>query len=190
MGYSSATEILNKVPYLPLKDPTGILRCLIHIPLYAHLLHRARAHRLRRCCIDSVWYDVRGELPAGAFFNTISPSSVAENPTLCGAAVNKSCPAIFPKPIVLNPNSTETDPDSIPPTLTHKRILLSVSALIAIGAAAFIVIRIILITVLNLRVDEVFLVVDLKKLLAGSCTTRKETAFSTFINHTPFNPDS
>lgn len=95
---------------------------------------------------------LQGELPAGAFFNTISPSSVTGNPTLCGAAVNKSCPAVLPKPIVLNPNSTGTDPDSIPPTLTHKRILLSVSALIAIGAAAFIVIGIIFITVLNLRV--------------------------------------
>ncbi|KAI3753329.1 hypothetical protein L2E82_25380 [Cichorium intybus] len=48
---------------------------------------------------------LQGELPAEAFFNTISPSSVAGNPTLCGAAVNKSCPAVLPKPIVLNPNS-------------------------------------------------------------------------------------
>ncbi|KVI10012.1 probable LRR receptor-like serine/threonine-protein kinase IRK [Cynara cardunculus var. scolymus] len=95
---------------------------------------------------------LQGELPAGAFFNTISPSSVSGNPTLCGAAVNKSCPAVLPKPIVLNPNSTGTDPDSIPPTLGHKRILLSISALIAIGAAAVIVIGIIFITVLNLRV--------------------------------------
>lgn len=95
---------------------------------------------------------LQGELPAGAFFNTISSSSVSGNPTLCGAAVNKSCPAVLPKPIVLNPNSTGTDPDSIPPTLGHKRILLSISALIAIGAAAVIVIGIIFITVLNLRV--------------------------------------
>ncbi|KAI3800025.1 hypothetical protein L1987_35332 [Smallanthus sonchifolius] len=95
---------------------------------------------------------LQGELPAGAFFNTIAPSSVAGNPTLCGAAVNKSCPAVLPKPIVLNPNSTGSDPDSVPQTLGHKKILLSISALIAIGAAAVILIGIIFITVLNLRV--------------------------------------
>ncbi|KAK1409278.1 hypothetical protein QVD17_35804 [Tagetes erecta] len=95
---------------------------------------------------------LQGELPAGAFFNTISPSSVTGNPTLCGAAVNKSCPAVLPKPIVLNPNSTGSDPDSVPQTIGHKKILLSISALIAIGAAAVIVIGIIFITVLNLRV--------------------------------------
>ncbi|KAK9061009.1 hypothetical protein SSX86_018189 [Deinandra increscens subsp. villosa] len=95
---------------------------------------------------------LQGELPAGAFFNTISPSSVSGNPTLCGAAVNKSCPAVLPKPIVLNPNSTGSDPDSIPQTIGHKKILLSISALIAIGAAAVILIGIIFITVLNLRV--------------------------------------
>ncbi|KAI3793158.1 hypothetical protein L1987_35773 [Smallanthus sonchifolius] len=95
---------------------------------------------------------LQGELPAGVFFNTIDPSSVGGNPTLCGAAVNKSCPAVLPKPIVLNPNSTGTDPDSVPQTLGHKKILLSISALIAIGAAAVILIGIIFITVLNLRV--------------------------------------
>ncbi|PWA71261.1 Leucine-rich repeat-containing protein [Artemisia annua] len=95
---------------------------------------------------------LQGELPAGSFFNTISPSSVTGNPTLCGAAVNRSCPTVMPKPIVLNPNSTGTDPESIPQPLGRKKILLSISALIAIGAAAVIVIGIIFITVLNLRV--------------------------------------
>ncbi|KAI3809198.1 hypothetical protein L1987_25168 [Smallanthus sonchifolius] len=95
---------------------------------------------------------LQGELPGGVFFNTISPSSVAGNPTLCGAAANKSCPAVLPKPIVLNPNSTGSDPDSVPQILGHKKVILSISALIAIGAAAVIVVGIIFITVLNLRV--------------------------------------
>ncbi|KAI7752616.1 hypothetical protein M8C21_021835, partial [Ambrosia artemisiifolia] len=47
------------------------------------------------------------ELPGGAFLNTISPSSIAGNPALCGAAVD--CPTMLPKPIVLNLNSTESD---------------------------------------------------------------------------------
>ncbi|KAG8644821.1 probable LRR receptor-like serine/threonine-protein kinase IRK [Manihot esculenta] len=96
---------------------------------------------------------LQGELPAGGFFNTISPFSVVGNPSLCGAAVNKSCPAVLPKPIVLNPNSSSNSaPDVLPENLGHKRIILSISALIAIGAAAVIVVGVIAITVLNLRV--------------------------------------
>lgn len=97
--------------------------------------------------------NLQGELPAGVFFNTISPSSVSGNPSLCGAAVNKSCPAVLPKPIVLNPNSSsDSTPGSLPQNPGHKRIILSISALIAIGAAAVIVVGVIAITVLNLRV--------------------------------------
>ncbi|XP_010525412.1 PREDICTED: probable LRR receptor-like serine/threonine-protein kinase IRK [Tarenaya hassleriana] len=95
-----------------------------------------------------------GELPTGGIFNTISPYSVSGNPALCGAVVNKSCPAVLPKPIVLNPNAT-FDPSSgeaLPSGPGHKRILLSISSLIAISAAAAIVVGVIAITVLNLRV--------------------------------------
>ncbi|KAK3014929.1 hypothetical protein RJ639_009945 [Escallonia herrerae] len=95
---------------------------------------------------------LQGELPAGRFFNTISPFSVSGNPSLCGAAVNKSCRSVLPKPIVLNPNSTDSTPGSIAPSLGHKKIILSISVLIAIGAAAVIIIGVIAITVLNLRV--------------------------------------
>ncbi|KAK8516927.1 hypothetical protein V6N12_032127 [Hibiscus sabdariffa] len=98
--------------------------------------------------------NLRGELPAGAFFNTISPTAVSGNPLLCGSAVNKSCPAVLPKPIVLNPNTTaDSISGEFPPHFGHKRIVLSISALIAIGAAAFIVVGIIAITVLNLSVN-------------------------------------
>ncbi|GAV67797.1 Pkinase domain-containing protein/LRR_1 domain-containing protein/LRRNT_2 domain-containing protein/LRR_6 domain-containing protein/LRR_8 domain-containing protein [Cephalotus follicularis] len=96
---------------------------------------------------------LQGELPVGGFFNTISPSSVSGNPSLCGAVVNKSCPAVLPKPIVLNPNSSSDSTSGVlPPSLGHKRIILSISALIAIGAAAAIFVGVIAITVLNLRV--------------------------------------
>lgn len=95
----------------------------------------------------------QGELPPGGFFNTISPSSVSGNPSLCGAAVSRSCSTVLPKPIVLNPNSTgETVSGTLPPSVGHRRTILSISALIAIGAAAVIVIGVIAITVLNLRV--------------------------------------
>ncbi|KAL2248984.1 probable LRR receptor-like serine/threonine-protein kinase IRK [Sesamum indicum] len=95
---------------------------------------------------------LQGELPAGAFFNTIDPSSLFGNPSLCGAVVNRSCPTVLPKPIVLNPNSTDATPSTITQSLGRGKKILSISALIAIGAAAAIVIGVIAITVLNLRV--------------------------------------
>ncbi|CAI9091879.1 OLC1v1026983C1 [Oldenlandia corymbosa var. corymbosa] len=95
---------------------------------------------------------LQGDLPAGGFFNTISPSSVYGNPALCGAPVNRTCPTVLPKPIVLNPNSTDSSPGSMPENFGHEKKILSISALIAIGAAAVIVVGVIAITVLNLRV--------------------------------------
>uniref|UniRef100_A0A7N0UFC3 Protein kinase domain-containing protein n=1 Tax=Kalanchoe fedtschenkoi TaxID=63787 RepID=A0A7N0UFC3_KALFE len=97
--------------------------------------------------------NLQGELPTGAFFNTIPPSSVSGNQYLCGSAVKKDCPSVLPKPIVLNPNSSG-DPvsGSSSSTLGHKKTILSISALVAIGAAAVIVVGVIAITVLNLQV--------------------------------------
>ncbi|KAH6762880.1 Leucine-rich repeat protein kinase family protein [Perilla frutescens var. hirtella] len=95
---------------------------------------------------------LQGELPAGSFFNTIAPSAVSGNPSLCGAAANRSCPTVLPKPIVLNPNSTDATPTTIAESFGRGKKILSISALIAIGAAAAIVIGVITITVLNLRV--------------------------------------
>ncbi|XP_022746583.1 probable LRR receptor-like serine/threonine-protein kinase IRK [Durio zibethinus] len=97
--------------------------------------------------------NLQGELPAGGFFNTISPTAVSYNPSLCGAVVNRSCPAVLPKPIVLNPNSSsDSISGDLPTNVGHKRIILSISALVAISAAAVIVVGVLAITVLNLRV--------------------------------------
>ncbi|KAG9443249.1 hypothetical protein H6P81_014589 [Aristolochia fimbriata] len=97
---------------------------------------------------------LQGELPAGPFFNTIPPSSLSGNPSLCGSAVNRSCPAVLPKPIVLNPNSSSdsSSSGSFNSNLHHKKIILSISALIAIGAAVVIALGVVLVTLLNLRV--------------------------------------
>ncbi|TQD78321.1 hypothetical protein C1H46_036126 [Malus baccata] len=94
---------------------------------------------------------LEGELPLGGFFNTIPPSSVSDNPSLCGSAVTRACPSVHPKPIVLNPNSSNPVHGSSSPTHGHK-IVFSISALIAIGAAVFIAIGVIAITVLNMHV--------------------------------------
>ncbi|KAJ1699107.1 hypothetical protein LUZ63_007619 [Rhynchospora breviuscula] len=98
-----------------------------------------------------------GDIPSGTFFDSIPSSSLSDNPGLCGALVKKSCPAVLPKPIVLNPNSSnplvEPSPNN-PTSFHHKRIILSISTLIAIAAAATIAIGVITVTVLNLRVRE------------------------------------
>ncbi|XP_044473131.1 leucine-rich repeat receptor-like protein kinase PXC2 [Mangifera indica] len=93
----------------------------------------------------------QGELPVGGFFNTISASSVSGNPSLCGSVVNHSCPSNHPKPIVLNPNSSDSSNGGSSPNHRQK-IVLSISALIAIGAAALIAIGVVVVTVLNIRV--------------------------------------
>ncbi|XP_057972182.1 probable LRR receptor-like serine/threonine-protein kinase IRK [Malania oleifera] len=95
----------------------------------------------------------QGELPLGGFFNTIPSSSVSDNPSLCGSIVKRSCPSVHPKPIVLNPNSSsDSSGHPFSPNPQHKRIILSISALIAIGAAVFIAIGVAAITVLNIHV--------------------------------------
>ncbi|KAK4802949.1 hypothetical protein SAY86_001152 [Trapa natans] len=76
--------------------------------------------------------NLEGELPVGGFFDTVHP-----------------------KPIVLNPNSNSTrvsSSSSLSKNLHHKRIIFSISALIAIGAAASIAIGVIAITILNIHV--------------------------------------
>ncbi|KAK4359553.1 hypothetical protein RND71_021782 [Anisodus tanguticus] len=94
---------------------------------------------------------LHGELPVGGFFNTISPSSVVGNPSLCGSVLNHSCPAVHPKPLVLNPNSSDSDHGSVT-SLGRKRIMLSISSLIAIGAAVFIALGVVIVSILNLHV--------------------------------------
>ncbi|XP_050212902.1 leucine-rich repeat receptor-like protein kinase PXC2 [Mercurialis annua] len=93
---------------------------------------------------------LQGELPLGGFFNTISASAVSGNPSLCGSAVNRSCPSVHPKPIVLNPNSSNSSHGSSS-NGNHRKIALSISALIAIGAAAFIALGVLAISLLNIR---------------------------------------
>ncbi|XP_010553156.1 PREDICTED: leucine-rich repeat receptor-like protein kinase PXC2 [Tarenaya hassleriana] len=93
---------------------------------------------------------IEGELPAGGFFNTIPPSAVSGNPSLCGSIVNRSCPSVHPKPIVLNPNSS--NPANGPALEGRiRKSVLSISALIAIGAAVFIAVGVVAVTLLNIH---------------------------------------
>ncbi|PKA51854.1 inactive leucine-rich repeat receptor-like protein kinase [Apostasia shenzhenica] len=94
-----------------------------------------------------------GEIPTGNFFDHIPPSSLSENPSLCGSAINLSCHTVLPKPIVLNPNSSSShspqNSSVYPVNFNHKKIILSLSTLIAIGAAIIITVGVITIAVLN-----------------------------------------
>ncbi|KAI3925121.1 hypothetical protein MKW98_009771 [Papaver atlanticum] len=93
------------------------------------------------------------QLPAGGFFSTISLPSVSGNPALRGSLVDCSCPAFLPKPIVLSPNSSSDSAElgSLSPNMRHKKIILSISAIIAIGAAVVIALGVVAVTVLNIH---------------------------------------
>ncbi|KAK6118191.1 hypothetical protein DH2020_048092 [Rehmannia glutinosa] len=116
---------------------------------------------------------LEGELPVGGFFNTIPPSSVIGNPSLCGSVVKQSCPAVHPKPLVLNPNTSGPNHGPLSPNLRHKRIVLSISSLVAIGAAVFIALGVVTVSILNMH--------------ARMSTARSAAAF-TFSGGDDFSP--
>ncbi|XP_031265649.1 leucine-rich repeat receptor-like protein kinase PXC2 [Pistacia vera] len=125
-----------------------------------------------------------GELPVGGFFNTISASSVSGNPSLCGSVVNHSCPSNHPKPIVLNPNSSDSSHGGS--SQNHRRkIVLSISALIAIGAAAFIAIGVVAVTVLNIHVRSSMSRAAAALMLSGeedySCSPTKDPNYGKLV---------
>uniref|UniRef100_A0A0E0FV33 Protein kinase domain-containing protein n=1 Tax=Oryza nivara TaxID=4536 RepID=A0A0E0FV33_ORYNI len=96
-----------------------------------------------------------GDLPNSRFFDNIPETFLSDNQGLCSSRKNNSCIAIMPKPIVLNPNSS-TNPLSqatptAPSSMHHKKIILSVSTLIAIAGGGTIIIGVIIISVLNRR---------------------------------------
>ena len=97
-----------------------------------------------------------GDLPNGRFFDSIPDYFLSDNAGLCSSRKNNSCSAVMPKPLVLNPNSSSNPSSqatpSSPSSLHHKKIILSVSTLIAIAGGAAIAIGVITVTVLNRRV--------------------------------------
>ncbi|XP_062231660.1 probable LRR receptor-like serine/threonine-protein kinase IRK [Phragmites australis] len=95
-----------------------------------------------------------GNLPISYFFDSIPYSFISDNAGLCSSQ-NNSCNGGMPKPIVFNPNSS-SDPlsevaPSSPSNQHHKKMILSISTLIAIVGGVVIVIGVVTITVLNLR---------------------------------------
>ncbi|KAL6841416.1 hypothetical protein ACP4OV_028934 [Aristida adscensionis] len=97
-----------------------------------------------------------GDLPINQFFDSIPYSYISDNAGLCSSQNNSSCNGVMPKPIVFNPNTSSDPLSEVAPTSRtnqhHKKMILSISTLIAIVGGAVIVIGVVTITVLNCRV--------------------------------------
>ncbi|CAM6047632.1 unnamed protein product [Sphagnum compactum] len=91
-----------------------------------------------------------GPIPTRGVFVNASATEVSGNAGLCGTLVDVACSPGPSKPIVLNPGGGPSDGDLV----THRqgsRIVLSISAIIAISAAAAIAVGVIVVTLLNIR---------------------------------------
>ncbi|XP_002988156.2 probable LRR receptor-like serine/threonine-protein kinase IRK [Selaginella moellendorffii] len=96
-----------------------------------------------------------GPIPKGGVFNLVNRTAFQGNSGLCGAALDVACSTV-PKPIVLNPNAS-SDTAGILQSGGHRgknKIVLSVSAIIAISAAAVIALGIVVVSVLNIRAQQ------------------------------------
>nr|CAB3461178.1 unnamed protein product [Digitaria exilis] len=96
-----------------------------------------------------------GVLPISRFFDSIPYSFISDNAGLCSSQKNSSCNGVMPKPIVFNPNSSSNPLSDAAPSYTgnqhQKKMILSISTLIAIVGGAVIVIGVVTITALNRR---------------------------------------
>lgn len=96
-----------------------------------------------------------GSLPISRFFDSIPYSFISDNAGLCSSQKNSSCNGVMPKPIVFNPNSSSDPLSDVAPSYPNnqhqKKMILSISTLIAIVGGAVIVIGVVTITVLNRR---------------------------------------
>ncbi|MCO5556681.1 hypothetical protein L7F22_010232 [Adiantum nelumboides] len=95
---------------------------------------------------------LEGPVPDDGNFVKFNKSAFIGNINLCGANVEVSCPNVMPKPIVLNPNSSDADPIEPNPlgaARRHKHIVLSATAILAIAAAAAISAGVVVVLILN-----------------------------------------
>ncbi|XP_051118308.1 probably inactive leucine-rich repeat receptor-like protein kinase At3g28040 [Andrographis paniculata] len=91
-----------------------------------------------------------GQLPAGGIFPTLDATAIDGNLGLCSPLLKGPCTLNVPKPLVLDPyeyaDQIRRRPDGYSPS---HRSFLSVSAIIAISAAALIAVGVVVITLLN-----------------------------------------
>uniref|UniRef100_A0A0D9VAG3 non-specific serine/threonine protein kinase n=1 Tax=Leersia perrieri TaxID=77586 RepID=A0A0D9VAG3_9ORYZ len=99
-----------------------------------------------------------GRLPASGVFQSLDASALEGNLGICSPLVSEPCRMNVPKPLVLDPNEYPHGGDGDNnletngrggPASPRKRRFLSVSAMVAICAALFIILGVIVITLLN-----------------------------------------
>ncbi|KAG9141493.1 hypothetical protein Leryth_001922 [Lithospermum erythrorhizon] len=97
-----------------------------------------------------------GRLPAGNIFQTLDASSLEGNSGLCSPRLKGPCKMDVPKPLVLNPHAygyqdgnQDRGYDESPKSSMDHHKVLSVTAILAISAAAVIVSGVILVSFLN-----------------------------------------
>ncbi|KAJ4830329.1 hypothetical protein Tsubulata_016094 [Turnera subulata] len=96
-----------------------------------------------------------GRLPAGGIFPSLDASALEGNLGLCSPLLKGPCKMNVPKPLVLDPNAYDNQMKGHNPrdssfSSSHHHMFLSVSAIIAISAAAFIVFGVMVICLLNI----------------------------------------
>lgn len=109
--------------------------------------------QLQKLVFFNVSYNqLEGPVPDNGNFIQFNKSAFVGNINLCGANVEVTCPSVMPKPIVLNPNSSDAnpiEPNPLGAAHAHRRIVLSASAILAIAAAAAISAGVVLVFILN-----------------------------------------
>lgn len=99
---------------------------------------------------------LEGRIPTEGIFQKLNKSAFEGNMGLCGANVNVACQMDLPKPLVVNPNATGWPYRGFSGLVKtqHRKIVLSVSAIVAICAAAVIAVGVVVVTVLNIRAQR------------------------------------
>ena len=108
-----------------------------------------------------------GRLPVGGIFPSLDQSALQGNLGICSPLLKGPCKMNVPKPLVLDPYAYGNQGDgkkprkvSSHPARFHHHMFLSISTIIAISAAIFILFGVILIILLNLSVRKRLAFVD------------------------------
>ncbi|MCO5547055.1 hypothetical protein L7F22_000496 [Adiantum nelumboides] len=95
---------------------------------------------------------LQGPIPDIGIYIRFNMSAYVGNMDLCGVNVNVTCPSAMPKPIVLNPNTSNPHQmvrENPWDVIEHRHMLLSASAILAIAAAAAIAAGVVIVMFLN-----------------------------------------
>jgi len=105
---------------------------------------------------------LEGRIPTEGIFQKLNMTSFEGNVGLCGATVNVACQMDLPKPLVVNPNASGWNARGFSGFVKtqHRKIVLSVSAIVAISAAVAIAVGVVVVTVLNIRAQSHLILIN------------------------------